>query len=306
MIAVCTPTRNRRWAWEWSRMCLDHQDRQDLVWIIVDNSDDPAQSWEVAKSHPKVQYHAVPGKQTVGALRNRCLEFALQTEAEYVVFWDDDDYYPPTRISSGIRTLEQNPKAMYSGCSVLYLLLTQENLLLKVGPYGNQHSTAATWTIRRALAETRRFDETAAKAEESSFTNDWRVPMAVVAPEETILVMGHSHNTVNKSEVGRDPKRYLAATVNSANGKMVARVRWFQTPEVWDTWKSTFFGASNGPLPVTTSGSPTTASAEPVTAHTEAPAASDECHVDIPQLKSPHLHAETATGSLPPVEGSTG
>ena len=305
MIAVCTPTRNRRWAWEWSRLCLDLQDRQDFVWIIVDNSDDPAQSWEVAQSHPKVQYQAVPGKQTVGALRNRCLELALQTEAQYVVFWDDDDYYPPTRISSGIRALEQNPKAMYTGCSVLYLLLTHENLLLKVGPYGDQHSTAATWTIRRALAETNRFDETAAKAEEASFTKEWRTPMAVVQPEDTILVMGHSHNTVNKSQVGKDPKRFLASTVNSANGKMVARVKWFQTPEVWDMWKSTFSAASNARLPATTSGSPTTASGVPATAHTEGLASSDECHVDIPQLANAHLRAETAPESQLPVEEST-
>lgn len=55
MIVVCTPTRNRRWAWNWSRMCMDAQDQQADLWIVVDNSDDPNQDWSVSQQHPKVQ-----------------------------------------------------------------------------------------------------------------------------------------------------------------------------------------------------------------------------------------------------------
>lgn len=91
MIVVCTPTYNRRWAWNWSRMCMDMQDRQPDLWIVVDNSEDPSQDWSVSKEHPKVQYHSVPQKEPIGKLRNRCLELALQAGADWIVFWDDDD-----------------------------------------------------------------------------------------------------------------------------------------------------------------------------------------------------------------------
>ena len=50
-------------------------------------------------------------KEPIGKLRNRCLDLALAAGADYIVFWDDDDYYVPQRISAGIRALEQNPKA---------------------------------------------------------------------------------------------------------------------------------------------------------------------------------------------------
>jgi hypothetical protein len=80
--------------------------------------------------------------------------------------------------------------------------------------------------------ESNRFNPEAVKGEEASFTREWNIPMALVAPEDSILVMGHSRNTVNKSQVGKDPRKFVASTVNSANGKMVARMKWFPTPEV--------------------------------------------------------------------------
>ena len=103
---------------------------------------------------------------------------------------------------------------------------------MKVGPYGDHHSTAATWTLRRSCIEHNRFKEDAVKGEEASFTRDWNIPMAIVAPEDSILVMGHSRNTVNKSQVGKEPRKFVASTLNSANGKMVARMKWFPTREV--------------------------------------------------------------------------
>lgn len=248
-IAVCTPTRNRRWTWEWSKMCLDSQDVESsrIHWIIVDNSDLPDYDWSPAKEHPRVTYCPVSGRETIGQLRNRCLDLALQTDAEYIVFWDDDDFYPSTRISSGIRALHENPGSVYSGCNELTVLLIQENRLVRVGPYPGQHSTAASWTIRRSYAEAHRFDPTAKRAEETSFTEQWKAPMAHVTAEETILVMGHGANTVNKSEIARVPERYLAHTVNSANGRMVMRVKWFHKHEEWDRFRSTFLDASNKP-----------------------------------------------------------
>ncbi len=58
-------------------------------------------------------------KEPIGKLRNRCLDLALAAGADYIVFWDDDDYYVPQRISAGIRALEQKPKAEFSGCREL-------------------------------------------------------------------------------------------------------------------------------------------------------------------------------------------
>jgi hypothetical protein len=173
---------------------------------------------------------------TVGSLRNICLAQARQTAAEFVVFWDDDDYYPPTRISSGIQALVKTPSAEIAASSHMYVLLTKENVFMEVGPFGPQHGTAATYTIRRRYIDEHSFPDKG-RGEELEFTNQWTTPMVQVPAEDTIVVMGHSRNTVDKSQIYAMPNTFNARVINAANGKMVVRSRW---PVPWDLFRSTF------------------------------------------------------------------
>lgn len=245
-VIACTPTKNRRWAWEWSRTCMDGQKLQPDVWFVLDNSTNPEEDWSVAKGHPKVRYEHVDGEKPVAWLRNRCLDVALEEQADYLVFWDDDDYYPPTRISTGVAALEANPAADISGSSKMYLLLVRENILMTTGPFGDTHSTAATYTVRRRYFEANRFDPTDVRGEERVFTKEWTANLIQVPAEEMIVVMGHGRNTVDKSDLALNPNRYRAAVVNADNGKMMFRARW---PVPWDRWRSTFSAAIRGQLP---------------------------------------------------------
>lgn len=213
---------------------MDAQIRKPDLWIVLDNSTSPETDWSIATG---VLYEKVEGTKPIGWLRNRCLQLALENGADYIVFWDDDDYYPPTRISSGIAALEKNPDADISGSSKMYMLLTRENVFMTTGPFHENHATAATWTIRRRCAETRKFDETKIRGEEITFTKNWSVKVAQVPAEEMIVVMGHSKNTVDKSQVYNTPQRFAADVSNEVNGKMVFRARW---PVPWDLWKRTF------------------------------------------------------------------
>ncbi len=205
-------------------------------WIVVDNSTCPAYDWSLAKDHPLVDYHRVYEHRSVGELRNICIEKALKAGAEYIVFWDDDDYYPPERISTGIEALQQNPEADIAASSHMYVLLTKENVLMEVGPFGDTHGTAATYTIRRRYVETHRFPEKP-KGEEYEFTNKWTAKLIQVPAEKTIVVMGHSRNTVNKSDIYKTPQVFKGKIINEVNGKMAAHVRW---PIPWDLFRSTF------------------------------------------------------------------
>lgn len=234
MLLVVTPTRNRRWAYEWSRTCLDAQTRQPDAWLIVDNSDDPQRDWSIAQQHPLVRYYHIPERKTIGALRNICLDKAQELGADILVFWDDDDYYPPTRIATGVRLLTEHPEAEIVGSSSMYILATQENILLKTRPHGQNHATAGTWIFR---ATTHRFDERKEKGEERTFTKDWSVPMAQMPPEEAIVLMGHRENTVSKSDVVRFPTKYGATVLNGDNGKQWFRAHW---PVQWDLFRRTF------------------------------------------------------------------
>ena len=232
IVAVCTPTSNRRWSQAFSQACMAAQDYpKDLIrWIVMENSDDPKEGWQ----NPS---HRVSGKKTIAELRNACLELALAKKADYIVFWDDDDYYPPKRISSGVAALEAEPTKAIAASSKMFLLLTRENVMLSTGPFHDSHGTAATFTIRRSYAEKHRFDPSKTKGEEITFTKDWSAPMAQVSPEDTIVVMGHGRNTVDKSDLLKRPKVYNAAIVNDINGKQWMRARW---PVPWDLFRSTF------------------------------------------------------------------
>jgi glycosyltransferase involved in cell wall biosynthesis len=221
---------------------MDLQIQKPDLWIIVDNSTNENEDWSISEG---TYYERVKEKKPIGWLRNRCLEIALQEGADYIVFWDDDDYYPPTRISSSIQALEANPEADISGTSLMYLLLTRENVLMTTGPFHDHHCTGATMTIRRRYAENNRFDPEKLRGEEVTFTKNWTAKVVQLRPEDVIVVMGHSQNTVDKSDLLRNPKLYCAKIVNDINGKMVFRARW---PVQWDLWKSTFFGGGCDPL----------------------------------------------------------
>jgi glycosyltransferase involved in cell wall biosynthesis len=237
-VVVCTPTKNRRWTWDFSRTCMDMQTRAPDLWVILDNSSSPAEDWSVATSRSGVLYERVYEVRPIGWMRNRCLELALEAGADYIVMWDDDDYYPPTRIASGVAALEANPEADMAGSSRMSVLLTKENILLEVGPFGPTHATAATWTIRRRYAETHRFVETKARGEELEFTCQWSANLIQVPSEETIVVLGHGRNTVDKSMLLASPTTFKSTVVNRDNGRMVLRSRW---PVPWDTFRTTFY-----------------------------------------------------------------
>lgn len=233
-IVACTPTKTRGWAWEFSRYCMSTQLCKPALWVIVDNGGE----WEQAKACADVLYERVSDPKPIGWLRNRCLEIALEQGADYIVFWDDDDYYPPTRIAASIAALEATPAAEIAGCSKMYVLLTRENVLMSTGPFHDRHATAATMVIRRRYAETHRFNAEKVRGEELEFTQQWTAPIVQLVPEDVIVVMGHSRNTVNKSELLATPSKFRAEIVNSANGRMVVRMRWKHFP--WDLFRSTF------------------------------------------------------------------
>lgn len=216
---------------------MDMQIRKPDLWIVVDNSSTPAQDWSVARDRQGILYDRVYEARTIGWMRNRCLALALEQGADYIVFWDDDDYYPPTRISAGVNALEANPEADIAGSSKMFVLLTRENMMMEVGPYGETHATAATWTVRRRYAETHSFLDKA-RGEEFDFTGQWSARLIQVPPEETIVVMGHGRNTVDKSLLVSNSKLFNASTLNRDNGKMLFRARW---PVPWDTFRTTFY-----------------------------------------------------------------
>jgi hypothetical protein len=114
---------------------------------------------------------------------------------------DDDDYYPPERISHAVDMLIKNPKAQCAGSSAMFIYFKHINKMIQFGPYGPNHATAATFAFRRSLLSKTKFDETSSVAEEKKFLKDYTIPFVQLESKKSILVFSHNHNSFDKKEL---------------------------------------------------------------------------------------------------------
>jgi glycosyltransferase involved in cell wall biosynthesis len=243
LCVVCTPTYNRQFALNFSVAVFKRQTYKNLHWIIVDNSTDDSNCWKDIQQETdlNITYIRIYEKKPVGYLRNVCLDEARKLNPGFIAFWDDDDYYVPQRIEKSIQALRESPKHDIVGVDVMTVYLTRENVMMDVGPYGKNHATAATYLFRNNENTQKRFFlETAARAEEGTFTRDWTLEMVMLPAKDVLLVIGHSCNTVNKSMIFTEPRKFGGRIHNSDNAKNIARFQWIKDPSMWEIFRKTF------------------------------------------------------------------
>jgi len=134
----------------------------------------------------------------LGKKRNLLNEKAT---GDIIVYMDDDDYYPPERISHAVDMLIKNPKALCAGASIMFIYFKHINKMIQFGPYGPNHSTAATFAFRRSLLSKTKFDEKSSVAEEKIFLKDYTIPFVQLDSKKSILVFSHNHNSFDKKEL---------------------------------------------------------------------------------------------------------
>lgn len=203
-VSVLTPTANRRKFIPAAITCFKNQTypQNRMEWIVVDDGTDKVKDLFDAAGLPNVRYIALPEgeKLPIGAKRNRMNDLAT---GEICVAWDDDDYYPPDRIRKAVTKLRSSPgqRVPVVGSSQLYLYFTDRDEIWSIGPYNQNHCTNGTMAYWRSYAKTHRYDDTATKAEEKQFMDDWKTPVHQMKPEDTMLVLCHAHNTFDKREL---------------------------------------------------------------------------------------------------------
>lgn len=196
-VSVCTPTFNRRPFIPMMFECFKNQTypKSRIEWIIVDDGTDKIRDLIFAENIPQIKYFSIPQKMNLGAKRNYCHS---KCKGSIIVYMDDDDYYPPERISHAVETLSENKNAMVAGSSEIYVYFKDIKKMYQFGPYNPSHATAGTFAFRRELLNISRYEDHAALAEERHFLKNWTVPMVQLDPLKTILVFSHKHNTFDK------------------------------------------------------------------------------------------------------------
>ena len=197
-VSVCTPTFNRRPFFQSAIQCFNHQTypKHRMEWIIIDDGTDKIE--DLVASHPNVKYFKSSEKMTLGKKRNL---MHANSCGDIIVYMDDDDYYPPERVSHAVESLMANPSVLCAGSSEIYIFFKHLGSLMQFGPYGPNHATAGTFAFRRELLTHTKYNDDACLAEERFFLKDYTIPMLQLDPTKVILVFSHNHNTFDKRKL---------------------------------------------------------------------------------------------------------
>jgi glycosyltransferase involved in cell wall biosynthesis len=197
-VSICTPTFNRRPFWEYTIKCFNHQDypKDKMEWIIIDDGTDKIK--DLVCDISQVKYFEYDVKMPLGKKRNL---MHLKSKGDIIVYMDDDDYYPPERVSHAVNMLLTHPNALCAGASEIYIWFKHIQKMYQFGPYGPNHATAGTFAFRREMLRDHKYEEHAALAEEKAFLKNYSVPFVQLEPKKTILVFSHIHNTFDKKKL---------------------------------------------------------------------------------------------------------
>lgn len=193
---------------------IKQQDYKNIIeWIIVEGSSSLEKMQEnkqfieknVLSLDPlcgkiKIRYIFNDTPLPLGNLRNISND---HTTGDIIVCMDDDDYYPPTRVSHAVKMLSGST-AEIAGCSpiLIYDYLTGKQFHFKqLAPY---HSTNNCFAYKKSYLKNNRYDDTKTFAEESSFTKHFKNPLIQLRPEDTMVLSVHTSNTFNKRRILTD------------------------------------------------------------------------------------------------------
>lgn len=209
-VSICTPTFNRRPFFEGLIQSIKEQDypHDKIEWIIIDDGTDKIeniiQDPETIKilHDIKISYYHYEDKLDLGKKRNLMHQKCNFTNDEdIIVYMDDDDYYPPERVSHSVKKLTQDDKVLCGGSSELYLWFNTLDKMYKFGPYGPNHATAGTFAFKRKLLKQTSYEDGAVLAEEKHFLKNYTIPFVQFDPFKTILVVSHEQNTFDKRKL---------------------------------------------------------------------------------------------------------
>jgi len=206
LVSICTPTFNRRPFIPIIIQCFMHQTypKSRIEWIIIDDGSDPV--GDLFKEIPQVKYFYYPEKMNLGKKRNLMHE---KCSGDFIVYMDDDDYYPPERISHAVDILQKNPQVLCAGSSEMHIYFKHIQRVVQFGPYNSNHSTAATFAFRKELLNHTKYNEESCVAEEKEFLKNYSIPLVQLDTKKTILVFSHIHNSFDKKAMLDNPNKYM-------------------------------------------------------------------------------------------------
>jgi len=199
-VTILTPTTfDRQDVLHLLSRCIENQSYTNISeWILIDGSrgDKFIDRSFIKCSKCPIRW-IEPNGLTIGMLR-QSLKDSFSTDI--AVCFDDDDYYPPTRVSHAVERLIKTRKQI-AGCTSHLVFDLDLGQAFKFRGFNENHATHNTMAFTSLYARTHDYNLEATKAEERNFTNDFSEPMAQLDYIHTVLHMFHSNNTFHKREM---------------------------------------------------------------------------------------------------------
>ncbi|WP_413499250.1 glycosyltransferase family 2 protein [Buttiauxella gaviniae] len=200
-VSVISPSFNRRDFLPYLIYQFHYQDypadRRELIIL-----DDSAESNEdlvnmLAMNNDNVRYIHSPRRLQLGEKRNMLNDLAT---GEYIICFDDDDYYPANKVSYQVEQMIQH-KAVFSGCDQIYIWYSHLDKIYRTTSLGKNHALNGTFGYHSNYLKKHRYRDTDMLAEEGPFLNGFTAPVLQVEPRNAILCVSHSANTYDKDFV---------------------------------------------------------------------------------------------------------
>lgn len=194
-VSVLTPTHNRNeFISQYLKILRNQNYKGKMEIIIADDSDESIK--DLLGSDEIIKYFYFKEKKSLGFKRNFLAE---KSKGDILIHFDDDDYYPPDRISYAVEMLMKN-NTLLAGSSQCFFYNTFAGKIFVSGPFSENHATAATFAYLKEYIKNHQFNDNDWAQEEPAFTNKFSEPLIQLNPQKTILAIWHKNNTFDKSK----------------------------------------------------------------------------------------------------------
>ena len=202
-VTIVTLLTDRREFLPLLKACINNQnyDKSKLEWVILDDGDNNNLDFDNCSVKPL--YFHCSEKLTIGRKRNIACRIAT---GEFITFFDDDDIHYPNRITTGVENLTKRGQRYISGSTKLDIADISTGKIYRSGPFAKNHATAGTFFFRKQFLSMSSFRDSDRAGEEAYFLKNYQTPMAQIKPEDTIICLAHSKNTISKKRFFVDEK----------------------------------------------------------------------------------------------------
>lgn len=197
LLSCVMPTRNRP---RFVQQALTYFGRQTYVsreLVVVDDSDDPVE--DLCAGVTGVRYiRCAPGELSLGQKLNLGVERA---SGEFIIRWDDDDWYHPAFAATMLKALQEAPEPdqVVAACGCFLLFVAGETYFRFSGPV---RGAGSTLTFSKSLWKRVPFRDVKSDADHW-FRIDSGNPLVLVDESELFVAIRHGRNTWVKTRDGR-------------------------------------------------------------------------------------------------------